>query len=254
MCSPGRGGLSGAWPRLCEVDVGQWPTYVLSWAPLLEGKINHCPLCGEEGAKKVALGWAWKRCLPGSISVAPGSMAPESSWLCGGPNEGVDGFLQQQPWPLEAWTAQAPRTCRGGGRRPPILACFAPFCASMGDRSLVCPGDRLSEQVSMQKEGVPTPWTPCPGRPPTLPSGGHGCSSKHSLPSLRARGSRGSHSGLPPVAFAAQGPLERLGCHRARRRGPAQMRRGRPPVMGVSWAEVGSSPRLGWAWHLGLAG
>lgn len=166
----------GARPRLCEVDVGQWPTYVLSWAPLLEGKINHCPLCREEGAKKVALGWPWKRCLPGSISIALRSTAPRSSWLRGGPNEGVDGFLQQQPWPLDAWAAQAPWTCRGGGWRPPILACFAPFCASMGDRSLVCPGDSLSEQVSTQKEGVPTPWTPCPGRPPTLPSGGHGCS------------------------------------------------------------------------------
>ena len=73
---PGQGGLTGARPRLCEVDLGQQPTYVLSSAPLLERKINHCPLCREEGAKKVALGWAWKCCLPGSVSSAPGSMGP----------------------------------------------------------------------------------------------------------------------------------------------------------------------------------
>lgn len=48
----------GAWPRLCEVRIwASSPIYVLSWAPLLEGKINHCPLRGEEGAvNKVAFG------------------------------------------------------------------------------------------------------------------------------------------------------------------------------------------------------
>lgn len=74
---PGRGGLTGARPRLCKVDLGQRPAYVLSWAPLLERKINHCPLCGEEGAKKVALGWTWNCCLPGSVSSASGSMGPQ---------------------------------------------------------------------------------------------------------------------------------------------------------------------------------
>ena len=103
-------------------------------------------------------------------------------------------FSSSSPSLWIGWAAQAPQTCRGGGRRPPILACFAPFCASTGDRSLVCLGDSLSEQVSTQKEGVPTPWTPCPSRPPTLPSGGHGCSSKYSLPSLRAQGEQGPPS------------------------------------------------------------
>ena len=80
----------GARPRLCEV--GMWasgPIYVLPWAPLLEGKINHCPLWGEEGAEQSGLwlGQAEPGPPAGSVSIVGGSVGlrlrPGSTALTG---------------------------------------------------------------------------------------------------------------------------------------------------------------------------
>lgn len=162
-------------------------------------------------------------------------------------------FSSSSPSLWVGWAAQAPRTCGGGERRQPILACFAPFYASTGDHSLVCPGDSLSEQVSTRKEGVPTPWTPCLVRPPTLPSGGPGCSSKHSLPSLRAQGEQGPPScgfrspGFPGEARVSQDQVgwawkerwSRSGEARKASSGRSVVGRGGQPTM----ARVGTVPR-----------
>lgn len=99
----------GARPGCCEVVVWASPFICLSG----QGRINHCPLLGEEGTvNKVAFGWAWKcRQAPSPLCMnqsASGLRLPQ-------PHQANATFPWQWPQPLAPRArAQAPLTgcCR----------------------------------------------------------------------------------------------------------------------------------------------
>lgn len=93
----------------------------MSRAPLLEEKINHCPLWGEEGAtNKVAFGWAWKL-----LPQAPSSLCGNQWAFNPRPVPwGNVGFSQQWPQP-PVWgsgTADRAGGCREWSCRPGAFA------------------------------------------------------------------------------------------------------------------------------------
>lgn len=152
----------------------------MSRAPLLEEKINHCPLWGEEGAmNKVAFGWAWKL-----LPQAPSSLCGNQWAFNPRPVPwGNVGFSQQWPQP-PAWGSGTANRARGGRRGPagrgpccwPFPCWWLAFCAFPVTAALACPGDSLRGQ-DQHVEGrvcpgpcLQTPQMPHPVLPPSLPA------------------------------------------------------------------------------------
>lgn len=137
----------------------------MSRAPLLEEKINHCPLWGEEGAaNKVAFSWAWKLLprAPSSLCGNQWAFSPRPvPW-------GNVGFSRQWPQPL-AWGSGTAYGVGGGGRQAVALqartlaADLLAFCAFPVTTALAGP--------ARGEQGVPRPQR-CPIRccRPTLPA------------------------------------------------------------------------------------
>lgn len=135
VCGRGRGGRVGAQPR--HREVGMWassPIDVLSWAPLLEGKINHCPLWGEEGAEQSRLWLGLETLLRRPGSIVPGSMGLRSRPALR-PNE-VEGAFHPPRRPQPRDGPGHSGAGRGARRRAAasMLASSGPFCALLGGR------------------------------------------------------------------------------------------------------------------------
>lgn len=121
---PGRRGLPQPYQAApAEVDVRELGPGAVRWgcrpaapfmsrAPLLEEKINHCPLWGEEGAmNKVAVGWVWKL-----LPQAPSSLCGNQWAFNPRPVPwGNVGFSQQWPQP-PAWGLDTAKSASGGRR------------------------------------------------------------------------------------------------------------------------------------------
>lgn len=174
----------GARPGCCEVVVWASPLICLSG----QGRINHCPLLGEEGTvNKVAFGWAWK------CRQAPSPLC-RNQWASGlrlpQPHQANATFPWQGPQPLAPQArAQAPLTrCCGlehllpaahlpcsCPRWPPFVpsvprlvtaAWYVPVMVSLGRSK--CGGAGVSRLLSPDPMCCPPP---CPAS--TLPSAGH---------------------------------------------------------------------------------
>lgn len=138
------------------------------------GRINHCPLLGEEGTvNKVAFGRAWKcRQAPSPLcgnQWASGLRLPQPHQANGAPHPPPSPAVAPASGSLTG--AQAPLTgCWAGvlaagyppALQPSAVAARGPFCALPGDCSLVHPGDVSLGRSKCGGVGVPRPLSPNP--------------------------------------------------------------------------------------------